>query len=388
MEPGPPPPEPQSSEPPPRSAPSTGQRLKRLLLGPSKDLQDPHLFRHISLVAFLAWVGLGADGLSSSAYGPQEAFKNLGEHTYLAVFLAFATAFTVLIISAAYSRVIEHFPFGGGGYVVASKLLGPRLGVVSGCALIIDYVLTITTSIAAGGEAVFSNFPPAVHWLKLPVAAVVLVVVAVFGFNAYHEGQLYVSTDNAQLTGQPVQVGSMNAGRLEAITPSIGAAVHKGDVIAQVALPSQTGMGQSGQPKLGFLGVGDTRVDVQAPVDGIVIAEPVAIGATVGAGQAIVSIVDPTQLWVNANIEETNIGRVKVGQTVIVHIDALGVDVPGRVEAVTPATSSTFSILPSSNASGNFTKVIQLVPVRISVNLGSQPLLLGANVEVKIRVAD
>jgi multidrug resistance efflux pump len=222
----------------------------------------------------------------------------------------------------------------------------------------------------------------------LPVVAVVLVVVAAFAFNTYREGQLYVTTENAQLTGQPVQVGSMNAGRLESITPSIGAAVHKGDVIAQVALPSQTGMGQSGQPKLGFLGVGDTRVDVQAPVDGIVIAEPVAIGANVAAGQAIVSIVDPTQLWVSANIEETNIGRVKVGQPVIVHVDALGIDIPGKVEAVTPATSSTFSMLPSSNASGNFTKVTQLVPVRISVNLGNQPLLLGANVEVKIRVAN
>jgi multidrug resistance efflux pump len=222
----------------------------------------------------------------------------------------------------------------------------------------------------------------------LPVLAVVLIVVALFGFNAYREGLLYVSTDNAQLTGQPVQVGSMNAGRLESIAPSIGASVRKGDVIAQVALPSQTGVGQNGQPKFGFLGVGDTRVDVQAPVDGIVIAEPVAIGANVAAGQAIVSIVDPTQLWVNANIEETNIGRVKVGQTVTVHVDALGIDVPGKVEAVTPATAGTFSILPSSNASGNFTKVTQLVPVRISVNLGNQPLLLGANVEVKIRVGN
>jgi multidrug resistance efflux pump len=222
----------------------------------------------------------------------------------------------------------------------------------------------------------------------LPVLAVVLIVVALFGFNAYREGLLYVSTDNAQLSGQPVQVGSMNAGRLESIAPSIGASVRKGDVIAQVALPSQTGVGQNGQPKFGFLGVGDTRVDVQAPVDGIVIAEPVAIGANVAAGQAIVSIVDPTQLWVNANIEETNIGRVKVGQTVTVHVDALGIDVPGKVEAVTPATAGTFSILPSSNASGNFTKVTQLVPVRISVNLGSQPLLLGANVEVKIRVGN
>src|SRR3989475_4544284 len=60
--------------------PSRTQRVKRLLLGRPKNLQDPHLFRHISLIAFLAWVGLGADGLSSSAYGPEEAFKNLGEH--------------------------------------------------------------------------------------------------------------------------------------------------------------------------------------------------------------------------------------------------------------------------------------------------------------------
>src|SRR3954464_5148934 len=157
-------------EPPPTS----GQRLKRLLLGGPKDLQDPHLFRHISLIAFLAWVGLGADGLSSSAYGPEEAFKNLGEHTYLAVFLAAATAFTVLIIAASYSRVIEHFPFGGGGYVVASRLLGPRAGVVSGCALIVDYVLTISISIAAGGDAIFSVLPDGARWANVIIAGIPL----------------------------------------------------------------------------------------------------------------------------------------------------------------------------------------------------------------------
>src|SRR5438132_9432255 len=164
----------QVSVPPPPPEPSRTQRLKRLLLGGPKDLQDPHLFRHISLVAFLAWVGLGADGLSSSAYGPQEAFKNLGDHTYLAVLMAIATAFTVMIIAASYSRVIEHFPFGGGGYVVASRLLGPRLGVVSGSALLIDYVLTISVSIAAGGDAVFSVLPNGAHWANLHVAGLPL----------------------------------------------------------------------------------------------------------------------------------------------------------------------------------------------------------------------
>jgi multidrug resistance efflux pump len=222
----------------------------------------------------------------------------------------------------------------------------------------------------------------------LPVLGVVVIVALALGFNAWRESALYVSTDNAQLSGQPVQVGAMNAGKVEAIMPGIGANVRKGDVIAQVALPSQVGVGQGGQPKMGFLGAGDTHVDVQAPVDGIVIAEPVAVGATVAAGQPIVSIVDPTALFVNANIEETNIARVRVGQAVSVHVDALGADIPGKVEAVTPATAGTFSILPSSNTSGNFTKVTQLVPVRISVNLGNQPMLVGANVEVKIRVGD
>jgi multidrug resistance efflux pump len=222
----------------------------------------------------------------------------------------------------------------------------------------------------------------------LPLGAIILLGAVAFGVNAYRQGQRYVTTENAQLTGQPVQVGAMNAGRVEAILPAIGATVHRGDVLAQVVLPSQIGSGQAGQAKMGFLGAADTRVDVTSPVDGIVIAEPVAVGATVAAGQSIVTVVDPSQLWVNANIEETSISRVKAGQPVEVHVDALGHSVQGRVEVVTPATANNFSLLPASNASGNFTKVTQLVPVRISVNLGNQPMLLGANVEVKIQVAD
>jgi len=139
------------------------EKTRTFLFGPPKDVHDKHTFHSISLIAMLAWVGLGADGLSSSAYGPQEAFKQLTEkgqdYTSLAVGLALGTAITVFIISYAYSRIIEHFPSGGGGYVVATKLLGPRVGVVSGSALLVDYVLTITTSIAAGGDALFDMVP-------------------------------------------------------------------------------------------------------------------------------------------------------------------------------------------------------------------------------------
>lgn len=110
-------------------------RIRRRLIGPPRDIHDTSIFHKISLIPILAWIGLGADGLSSSAYGPEEAFKALGEHTYLAIFLAIATALTVFIISYAYSRIIEHFPHGGGGYVVATHTLGEKAGVISGCAL-------------------------------------------------------------------------------------------------------------------------------------------------------------------------------------------------------------------------------------------------------------
>src|SRR5829696_7267035 len=74
---------------------SLPQRVKTLLIGKPRDLTDRRVFKHVSLIAFLAWVGLGADGLSSSCYGPAEAFEHLKEHSYLAIFLALATMFTV-----------------------------------------------------------------------------------------------------------------------------------------------------------------------------------------------------------------------------------------------------------------------------------------------------
>jgi amino acid transporter len=137
-------------------------RVRTLLFGRPKDVRDRRTFHAVSLVAMLAWVGLGADGLSSSAYGPDEAFRALvrdGNHSSLAIFLALGTAITVFIIAYGYTRIIERFPSGGGGYVVATKLLGSRFGVVSGSALLVDYVLTITVSIASGGDQIFNLIP-------------------------------------------------------------------------------------------------------------------------------------------------------------------------------------------------------------------------------------
>ena len=133
------------------------KKFEELFLGKAKNPLDQNVFHKISLVAFLAWVGLGADGLSSSAYGPEEAYRALGpQYHHIALYLALATAATVFIISASYNQIIEYFPSGGGGYVVASKLLSPTAGLISGSALLIDYVLTIILSIAAGVDAIGS----------------------------------------------------------------------------------------------------------------------------------------------------------------------------------------------------------------------------------------
>src|SRR6185295_10133998 len=104
------------------------QRLKIWALGRSIDPSDRKAFHNLSLIAFFAWVGLGADGLSSSAYGPEEAFRALGSHHHLAILVALGAVFTVFVINASYSQVIEVFPNGGGGYTVASKLLNPFSG--------------------------------------------------------------------------------------------------------------------------------------------------------------------------------------------------------------------------------------------------------------------
>jgi amino acid transporter len=146
------------------------RKLNRWFIGDAKDPLAADIFHKLSLIAVLAWVGLGADGLSSSAYGPEEAFRALGSHHHLALYLALATAFTVFVISISYIQIIELFPGGGGGYVVASKLLGPKAGLVSGSALVIDYILTVSISIAAAADAIFSNLPEAWIAWKLWVA--------------------------------------------------------------------------------------------------------------------------------------------------------------------------------------------------------------------------
>jgi len=163
------------------------QKFKTKLIGSPHNISDPSIFHKLTLIALLSWIGLGADGLSSSSYGPQEAFREIGNHTYLAIFLALATAITVFVISFTYSRIIEQFPHGGGGYIVATHTLGKGAGVVSGSALLVDYVLTITVSIAACGDAIFSFIPQEYYNFSLLFKILLILVLIILNLRGVKE---------------------------------------------------------------------------------------------------------------------------------------------------------------------------------------------------------
>lgn len=175
--------------------PDTGfwKKIRQKVIGKPRDIVEPSLFHKISLIPILAWVGLGADGLSSSSYGPEEAFRTLGSHTYLAILLALATALTVSVIAYTYSKIIEHFPHGGGGYIVATHTIGQGVGVISGAALLVDYMLTITVSLASAGDALFSYLPHSLHPYKLSFVAFLVVALVLINIRGVKESVMMLA---------------------------------------------------------------------------------------------------------------------------------------------------------------------------------------------------
>jgi amino acid transporter len=163
------------------------RKLIRLIIGKELNPFDQQIFKHIALVSFFAWIGLGADGVSSSCYGPPEAYLALGSHTTLAVYISIATAITIFVLALSYNQVIELFPNGGGGYRIATRLLHPYAGLVSGAALLVDYALTITISVASGTDAIFSLIPDTYHRYHLYVSLSILVLLLILNLRGMKE---------------------------------------------------------------------------------------------------------------------------------------------------------------------------------------------------------
>jgi len=126
---------------------------------------------------------------------------------------------------------------------------------------------------------------------------------------------------------------------------------------------------------------------VAAPADGIIGRKSVNPGERIQVGQELMALTRTSGLWVTANFRETQLRRMRLGQPAIVHVDALGKDFRGRVESFGGATGSMYSLLPPENASGNYVKVVQRIPVRIALEPGQSGLdrlRPGMSVEPKV----
>ena len=223
--------------------------------------------------------------------------------------------------------------------------------------------------------------------VALVVVALVLGVGARVGLHLWSEATYFVTTENASVAGAMVQVASPDAGRIFRLQTDVGSLVRKEDALAVLDVPILTSLPMGGSRST-FLDAHDRMVDVVSPVEGVVVSRKVSVGDTVGVNQTLFTVVDTRRLWVVANVEETHIGRVRPGQYAEVYVDALGQTLEGSVEAIIPATTSTFSLLPAHNVAGSFTKVVQLVPVKIAVERTAAPLIVGASVRVRIHVAE
>jgi membrane fusion protein, multidrug efflux system len=112
---------------------------------------------------------------------------------------------------------------------------------------------------------------------------------------------------------------------------------------------------------------------VKSPTRGVVSKKSINVGQVVQAGQPLMAIVDIDDIWVTANFKETQLRDVRPGQRVTVSVDAFGRRYGGKVDSIAGATGARFSLLPPENATGNFVKVVQRVPVKIVLDPGQDP---------------
>ena len=193
-----------------------------------------------------------------------------------------------------------------------------------------------------------------------------------YWYNSNH----YVDTEDARMDGTIVKISPQISGKISDMNVEEGDQIKEGAIIAR---------------QVDFnLKVGD-NLDlsvIKSPISGTVVKKYGNVGEVGVPGQPIAMVADLGSLYITANIEETKLYKVKTGQQVDFTIDSIpGVKFNGQVASIGDATVSTFSLLPSQNTGGNFTKVVQRVPVKIGIkNYQGQRLLPGMNAIVRIHI--
>jgi len=205
-----------------------------------------------------------------------------------------------------------------------------------------------------------------------------LVTLGYLGYQNY----TYVSTDNARISAPLIAVPALTSSQIISLDVDLGSYVEKGQRLATMGVPRP----DSPADRLGLKDVPLGRASLDAPVSGYVAAVWSYPGQVVSLGASIVTLYDASNTWVTANISEADLGRIQPGQEVEIKVDSLGgTRLMGRVDGIAAATAATFSLMPQNNTTGNFIKVAQVVPVKISVyNPDNYVLIPGTSVEVKI----
>lgn len=219
----------------------------------------------------------------------------------------------------------------------------------------------------------------------------IMALVGACGIALYYHymGTYYVTTEDARVAADTATVTPEISGKLLEWNVEEGDLVKAGQVLGRQDLSSvMTSSAVSPQTMGAVAGVMAEKAVIKAPISGQVIQSKAVVGQMVAPGTQIAVIADTDNLYISANIKETVIERVRPGQLVDVSIDAYpGRKFTGRVVSVGRATTSTFSLLPSQNTSGNFTKVTQVVPVKIQIeDAGNADLMVGMSVKVRIHI--
>ncbi|NHN30327.1 HlyD family efflux transporter periplasmic adaptor subunit [Paenibacillus agricola] len=216
--------------------------------------------------------------------------------------------------------------------------------------------------------------------MKRKVILIVILTVLVIGGGAlggmfWYQGTQYVSSEDARLAGDIYKVMPRVTGKVLTMQ------VNEGD---HVLADQIVGQQDSNNLSVSML----DQATLRSPIEGTVIKSLIKPGEIASPGQTVAMVVDQSQLYVSANIEETEIHRIQAGQKVEIKVDTFaGVTLTGTVKEISKATASTFSLLPASNTSGNFTKVTQRISVKISIdNQQVLDLLPGMSTAIKIHV--
>ncbi|MFC0216582.1 efflux RND transporter periplasmic adaptor subunit [Paenibacillus chartarius] len=213
---------------------------------------------------------------------------------------------------------------------------------------------------------------------KLILYVILIVMVlsgAGIGTYYWYENANYVSTEDARVTGDIYRVMPRISGKINSLGVKIGDTVVADQIVGQQDITNLPGSLLD-------------QASLRAPIGGTVIQTSAKPGEVVSPGQAVAMIVDKSKLYVSADIEETEIMKVKLGQTVDIELDTYpGRKFTGKVFEIGQAAASTFSLMPTTSTSGSFTKVTQRISVKISID-DQQGLELapGMNAVIKVHI--